>query len=303
VPNIPTLFINGTVDTLFNLNAAWASYEQIHAAHAGAPLKMIAFCGGHVSCPTGEPPTGANYSATAPSSSPIAPGESASTFNENATIAWFNHYLRGEGETDGMPGKVVYQDQKGSFNKLRSFPTRQSPGQATYVSAPLSGTLVGEPAPTGTGPAGVDTVVTDGATPADDPAQLTVPIVTAPANAGVPIVGEGHVDATVTVTGTATNLFFRLLDKNTGDVVDLQTEALRIDNLSSSEQPNAEVPTTPQRISLDLAGTAYELPAGDTLELQVSTTSDSFGGNRGASTVSLEGGTVSVPTLKARRSR
>ena len=133
LPNIPTLFINGTVDTLFNLNAAWASYQQIHAAHPGAPLKMIAFCGGHVACPTGAPPSGSNYSDTAPSSSPIAPGESASTFNENATIAWFNHYLRGEGGSDGMPAKVVYQDQTGAFHGFATFPTPSSPGRSVYV--------------------------------------------------------------------------------------------------------------------------------------------------------------------------
>jgi ABC-2 type transport system ATP-binding protein len=303
VPNIPALFINGTVDTLFNLNAAWASYQQIRAVHSGAPLKMIAFCGGHVACPTGEPPSGENYSDTAPSASPIAAGESASTFNEDATIAWFNHYLRGQGETDGMPAKVVYQDQTGAFHGLRNFPTPQSPGQATYVSAPVSGTLVGQPGPTGVGPTGVDAVVTDGATSASDPSQVTVPVLTAPAKADVPVVGEGHVNATVTVTGTATNLFFRLLDKSTGDVVDLQTEPLRIDNLSATEQPNAEVPTTPQQISLNLAGTAYLLRAGDTLELQVSTTTDSFGSNRGASSIAIANGTVEVPTLKQVRTR
>ena len=161
----------------------------------------------------------------------------------------------------------------------------------------MSGTLVGQPGPTGTGPTGADTVVTDGATSSSDPGQVTVSVLTAPAK-GLEIVGEGHVSATVTVTGAPTNLFFRLLDKNTGEVVDLQTEPLRIDNLSSATQPNAEVPTTPQQISLDLAGTAYLLPAGDTLELQVSTSTDSFGQNRGDAVVELSNGTVTVPTLK-----
>jgi ABC-2 type transport system ATP-binding protein len=300
VPNIPTLFINGTVDTLFNLNAAWSSYQQIKAAHPAAPLKMIAFCGGHVACPTGAAPTGANYSETAPSSSPIGAGESAGTYNENATIAWFNHYLRGETSTDGMPAKVVYQDETGAFHGIPTFPTAESPGPARYVSAPLGGTLIGQPAPTGVGPTGADTIVTDGATSAMDPGQVTVPVVTAPANRGLAIVGEGHVTATVSITGLPTNLFFRLLDKNTGLVVDLQTEPLRIDNLSAPE-PNAEVPSTPQQISLDLAGTAYELPPGDTLELQVSTSTDSFGQNRGSGVITLANGTVEVPTLKVRR--
>lgn len=296
VPDVPALYINGTVDTLFNLNAAWASVEQIHADHKALPVKMIAFCGGHVACPTEAPPTGAGYSDVAPSTSPIAAGESASTFNENATIAWFDHYLRGEGSSDGMPAPVVYQDQTGSFRGITNFPTPASPKPARYVSAPLAGTIVGSPAPTESGPLGVDTIVTDGPTSSSSPAQVTVPVLTAPAKRGVAIVGEGHVSATVTVTGTPTNLFFRLLDKNTGQVVDLQTEPLRVDNFGAAEQPNDEVPSTPQQISLNLAGTAYELPPGDTLELQVSTSTLAYGGNRGASTVTLANGTVEVPT-------
>src|SRR5204862_26245 len=48
---VPTLLMQGSVDTLFNLNEAWANFQAIAAA--GAPVKMIAFCGGHVSCPSG----------------------------------------------------------------------------------------------------------------------------------------------------------------------------------------------------------------------------------------------------------
>jgi hypothetical protein len=78
--------------------------------------------------------------------------------------------------------------------------------------------------------------------------------------------------------------FFRLIDKRTGRVVDCQTEPLR------ANRPGG-------KISLDLAGTAYDLPAGDTLELQVSTSTDTYSPNRGAVVVTLANGTVSVPTL------
>ena len=300
VPDIPTLLIQGTVDTLFNLDDAWSNYVEIKGHYPTLPVKLIAFCGGHVSCPTGAPPGGANYSDTASSKSPIAPGESASTYTENQTIAWFNHYLRGQGRSDGMPrsDKVVYQDQNGNFYGIPTFPTTTSPGTASYVTAPLTGTLVDHGVPTGAGPAGVDTAVTDGATNTGDPGQVTVPVVTAPAHADVPIVGIGHVNATVTVNGAATELFFRLIDKNTGDVVDLQTQPLRIDNLDLQDNGgNPNVPPGPQNISLDLVGTSYDLPAGDTLELQVSTSTDSYTPNRGSAVVTLANGKVSVPTL------
>ena len=89
-----------------------------------------------------------------------------------------------------------------------------------------------------------------------------------------------------------------MIDKKTGYVLDLQTSPLRVDNLDlagNGTSPN--VPPQPQKISLDLAGVSYRLPAGDTLELQVSTSTDSFVPNRGAATVTIAGGKVSVPTL------
>jgi ABC-2 type transport system ATP-binding protein len=300
IGNIPTLLVQGTVDTLFNLNDAWANYREITGRYPRLPVKLIAFCGGHVSCPTGAAPSGANYSDTASKSSPVGAGESASTFDENQTLDWFNHYLRGENRGDGMPAKVVYQDQNGNFYPVATFPTVADPGPATVVSAPLSGTLVQHGAPTGAGPAGVDTAVTDGATSSSDPGQVTVPVLTAPAHADVPIVGIGHVTATVSVSGAASELFFRLVDKNTGDVLDLQTAACRVDNLDLQDLDGGASPgqsCTPQGISLDLVGTAYDLPAGDTLELQASTSTDSFAPNRGAAVVTLTNGKVSVPTL------
>jgi ABC-2 type transport system ATP-binding protein len=305
-PDIPILAYQGTVDTLFNLNDAWNSLVETRAHHPRLPLKLIAFCGGHVSCPTGGAPTGENYSDTASKSSPIAPGQSAGTYTENAMIAWFNHYLRGQRGSGAALNALVpsgddliYQDQVGNLYPLSTFPTPQAPGPATYVSAPLSGTLVASGLPTGaTGtPAGVDTAVTDGATPSGDPGQVTVPVLTAKTGA-VPIVGVGRVTADVTVDGNATHLFFRLIDENTGDVIDLQTEPLRLDNLDlvdNGTSPNLPPQAVP--ISVDLAGVAYTLPKGDTLELQVSTSSNSYVPNRGAAVVSISHGKVSVPAL------
>ena len=127
---------------------------------------------------------------------------------------------------------------------------------------------------------------------------MTVPVLTAPAKTDVPIVGIGHVTADVTVDGAATELFFRLIDKNTGDVLDLQTAPLRLDNLDlqdlggNSRRPArpAEALARPGRHGLRPAG-------GDTLELQVSTSTDSYTPNRGSAVVTLANGTVKVPTL------
>jgi ABC-2 type transport system ATP-binding protein len=307
VPDVPTLLEQGTVDTLFNLNDAWNNYLLMKSHHPALPVKLIAFCGGHVSCPTGAPPTGAGYSDTASKSSPFGAGESAGTFDENQTIDWFNHFLRGRNESsgtkigsDGMPAQgqtVVYQDQNGNFYPLSTFPTATVPGPAKLVSVPVSGTLVDHNLPSGAGPAGVDTAVTDGATNSSDPGQVTVPVVKAPATADEPVVGIGKVSGQVTVNGAATELFFRLIDQNTGDVVDLQTTPLRVDNLDQQDLgTNAHAPDS-EPFSVELPGVAYDVPKGDTLELQVSTSTDSYAPNRAPSVVQLTG-TVKVPTLK-----
>jgi hypothetical protein len=61
------------------------------------------------------------------------------------------------------------------------------------------------------------------------------------------------------------------------------------------------VPPGPQKISLDLVGTSYDLPSGDTLELQASTSTDSYTPNRGSAVVTLANGTVRVPALAPTR--
>lgn len=299
VPAIPTLLEQGTVDTLFNLNDAWNNYLLMKHHYPNLPVKLIAFCGGHVSCPTGPPPSGANYSDTASKASPVGAGESAATFDEDQTINWFNHYLRGVRRTDGMPNTVVYQDQNGNWYPLSTFPTVSAPGPAKLASAPLSGQLVTHGVPTGAGPLGIDTAVTDGATSSNDPGQVTVPVLTAK-KGDEPIVGIGNVSGQVTVDGAPTELFFRLVDKSTGDVVDLQTTPLRVDNLDLQDLGTGAHAPQSEPFSVALPGVAYDLPKGDTLELQVSTSTDSYAPNRGSSVVQIKG-VVRVPTLAPER--
>jgi len=119
---------------------------------------------------------------------------------------------------------VVYQTQSGDWFGLPTFPTPDKPGPATIAKAALSGTLVSHGVPTGVAPGTFSAVFSDGATSSSDPGQVTVPVFTAPAGHAVHVVGRGRVKATVTVNGDATQLFFRLIDKATGGVVDLQTE-------------------------------------------------------------------------------
>ena len=53
---IPTLLIQGTVDTLFTLDEATTNYRILRANKV--PSKMIWFCGGHGACLTDAGPAG-----------------------------------------------------------------------------------------------------------------------------------------------------------------------------------------------------------------------------------------------------
>ena len=70
---IPTLLIQGTVDTLFTLDEAVRNYRILRANKV--PAKMLWFCGGHGACLTDAGPAG---------------------FVEDATLRWFERHLRGD---------------------------------------------------------------------------------------------------------------------------------------------------------------------------------------------------------------
>jgi ABC-2 type transport system ATP-binding protein len=50
--HVPTMIVQGTVDTLFTLKEAMQNYDVLK--RNGVPLKMMWFCGGHGSCQTGS---------------------------------------------------------------------------------------------------------------------------------------------------------------------------------------------------------------------------------------------------------
>lgn len=290
LPHVPTLLIQGTVDTLFNLNEAWANWNMIHNANPTLPVKMIGFCGGHVSCPTGN-----GYSDTPKAG--FEKGVPDSTFLEQAAINWFDMYLRHDrGARDTLP-TVLVQDQVGNWHALKSFPTAGAPGPATYRTTSFSGTLMSTGVPTGTGPAsGIDPAATDGPSASGDPGAVTIPLISSAA-APTLIAGEPHVHVTVTVDGSSTDLFFKLVDTATNQVVDLQTAAIRLDNTDLANNGNSpNLPPGAETISLDMVGVGYLLPKGDTLELQVATSAAPFSANRGAAVVSVAG-TLALPIV------
>ncbi|ACZ00315.1 peptidase S15 [Thermomonospora curvata DSM 43183] len=88
---IPTLLIQGTIDTLFPLRQAIANHRLLKAG--GAPVKMVWYCGGHGECTTATGPRG---------------------YLERLTVQWFDRHLKRDRSVSTGPA-FEYIDQHGTF--------------------------------------------------------------------------------------------------------------------------------------------------------------------------------------------
>jgi ABC-2 type transport system ATP-binding protein len=192
---IPTLIIQGTVDTLFTLQEGVDNYEILRHNHVTA--SMVWFCGGHGVCLT--PPGNQQLPVT-------------------ASIAWLNRYLKGDTSVSTGPG-FQFLDQNGTSYSAPSWPVPY--GQP--VTAVGQGTLP-LVATGGAGPA--DTSGSNGQL-----AGLVAPITPARAANAVDVdipfgsrsgVVVGAPQLTFTYHGTSppgprpTRVFAQLVDEKTG---------------------------------------------------------------------------------------
>jgi ABC-2 type transport system ATP-binding protein len=106
---VPTLLIQGTVDTLFPLDEAVRNFRAIDRntqspRHGkGVPVKMIFFCGGHGVCFTGNGPDG---------------------YVDSRTLAWFDRYLWDDRKADTGP-KFAWIADDGRLRSSRRFPGKR----------------------------------------------------------------------------------------------------------------------------------------------------------------------------------
>ncbi|HWG93443.1 MAG TPA: CocE/NonD family hydrolase [Mycobacteriales bacterium] len=245
---VPTLVMQGSVDTLFNLNEGLANYRQVAAT--GAPAKFIAFCGGHVSCP-------ASYEKA-----------DDRAHLDRAILTWFDRYLRGNKKADtGAP--VEYRTNEGVFRALKAWPaagadtpaTQTAVGEGSVTSLGAAPGAVTDPAGLLSAPGGGLNALTTARVVPAGPTSFTIPVTTA---GDTPLEVVGTPSASLSVTGTGgVDLFLSLVDRESGEVLNLQDVGVRLHGLSG----------VPQELTVDLPAVAYTLPAGHTLELQVTTDS------------------------------
>jgi ABC-2 type transport system ATP-binding protein len=197
---IPTLIIQGTVDTLFTLDEANRNFEALRKN--GVPLKMMFFCGGHGVCLT-----------KSDSDSPVV-GDSA--LAQQRRIEWFNRYLRGERNVDTGP-QFEWIDEDATWHTSAQYPPK--------TTSELTGTGSGQlPLTPGISPPPGSGLALYGTPQAVSvKAEVSSP-------AGLEVVGEPELE--MTYSGTAapaqTHVFAQIVDPARNVVVGNQVTPIPV---------------------------------------------------------------------------
>jgi ABC-2 type transport system ATP-binding protein len=207
--NVPTLIIQGTVDTLFTLDEGVTNYRALR--DRGVPTAMVWFCGGHGICLTD-------------------PGDPERV--SKSGIAWLNRYVKNDPSVD-TGARVDIVDQDGTAFHADDYPFTAG----TPVTADGTGTL-SLTADGGAGPVpaakasgagllgGIATVIT----PAQAANAVNVPIPTPTTSTN--IVGAPQLKFTYTGTpGTGdkpTRVFAQIVDEATGLTVGNQVTPIDV---------------------------------------------------------------------------
>ena len=148
---IPTLILQGTVDTLFTLQEGVDNYEALQAN--GVTTSMRWFCGGHGVCLTPSGDAGAI---------------------EQATLAWLKRYVQRDSSVDTGPG-FSFVDQNGTSYSTPTYPLPQG--------LPFTATGSGTLSMVATGGSGPVTSIPNG----QQLGGLVAPITPAPATNAVDV--------------------------------------------------------------------------------------------------------------------
>ena len=261
---IPTLFVHGTVDTLFTPDEAVVNHGILQ--RNGVPVAMLWFCGGHGTCRT-------------EAGDEDRVGE--------RTFAWLDHHLKGDDSVDVGPGFEVV-DQDGTSWTAPSYP----PAAGDPLVAEGSGTLVlqeggGSVIDGGlVGPGILDGLVW-GITPgvANDAVEVQVDGPPEPTTVlGAPTVRLTY-RGTVPDGERPVRVFAQVVDDERGVVVGNQITPVPL-----------ELDGRVHTVEADLETIVQHLGVGETLTLQLVATSTAYATPRLGGQVTFERIELSLPT-------
>lgn len=263
--DIPTLVVQGTVDTLFTLDEGVKNFTALH--DRGVPAAMLWYCGGHGTCLTdpGDP-------------------ERVAT----ASIGWLRRYVKDE-TTVALGSPVDLLDQDGRSLRGDTYPLPAGP----TVTAEGPGGTLALVAEGGAGPIAAGSSddmlaplvqpITPG--PATNSVDLAIP----PAGATATIVGTPTVHLSYTGTADAgerpTRVFAQLVDRTTGVVLGNQITPIAV----TLDGQRHEV-TVPLEI------VAFTPHADSELVLQIVATTVAYAPPRLGGSVTFDAVRVELPT-------
>jgi ABC-2 type transport system ATP-binding protein len=261
---IPTLIVQGTVDTLFTLDEGIANYRILRDDNV--PTAMMWFCGGHGLCLTNA-------------------GDPARV--QTALINWLDRYVKRDTSVD-TGARFDFIDQNGTRYTTDDYPV--APGLPVTADGRGSLRLLPDG---GSGPAHVPAGSTEllagiaaGITPAPATNAVNVNI-----RFDVPAVVVGAPQLKLSYHGTTpagvkpTRVFAQLVDPTTGVVVGTQITPIKV-----------TLDGKPQTVSVPLEVIAFTARAGTRLTLQLVATSTAYAQPRLGGTIEFTGIHVSMPT-------
>ncbi|KWX69175.1 CocE/NonD family hydrolase [Mycobacterium sp. NAZ190054] len=263
---IPTLLIQGTVDTLFTLDQAHRN--ALALIEAGTTTKVLWYCGGHGAC--------------------------LSSYNDGRkvwgeTLEWLDRYVKGEDVETGPQFEWV--DQNGVWHSSSTYPVG-SLGAPIEASRDDHKTLLFVPFIGGSGPNPgillrglVRTLVgLPSAAPALNAVNLRVPDV----EVETQIVGAPELTLTYSGSGTAEHVYAQIVDDQTGLV--LGNLATPIPVVLDGES---------HTVTFSLEQVAHTLKPGQSVTVQIVTSAFAFLNFYSWGHVTVEGMSIKLPTIAA----
>jgi ABC-2 type transport system ATP-binding protein len=268
--DVPTLFVQGTVDTLFTLDEAITNERILRRRHV--PTAMLWFCGGHGTCLT-------------------SPGDPHRV--STATLAWLDRYLRDDTSARAVPGLDLV-DQDGQRWVADRYPTATFPTgtPAKTITATGHGTLelardtAAAPFRPPAGAADLLSGLVSGITPTKAGRAVEVPIDPGDAEGLVLGAPRLHLEysGTVPAGDRPTRVFAQLVDDDRGVVVGNQVTPIRVTLDGKRHTADA-----------DLEVVAQHVRPGHTLTLQLIATTDAYAEPRLGGSVTFDSIEVRLP--------
>ena len=262
----PTLLIQGTVDTLFTLDQAHTN--ALALIEAGTTTKVVWYCGGHGAC--------------------------LSDYNDgevviDRTLRWLDRYVKGDESVD-TGAQFEWVDQNGEWYSADQYPVTQ--GTPVVAERTDRRTIPFVPLIGGSGPNPL--ILTRGliatllglpsAAGAINAVSLRVPDVTEMTH----IVGAPEITLTYSGDGNAEHVYAQIVDDRTGLV--LGNHATPIPVVLDGET---------RTVTFSMEQVAHTLAPGQSVTVQIVTSSAKFLNFYSWGAITVEGMSVSLPTRAA----